>query len=101
MMDRRDFVASVATAGLGLAGAAAASAMPVTNANKLGHHIRKVVGPNFLVTLDPPSPGVSVYEPHIAIDPANPDRIAVAAHYGIRGGRGGRNLQLWLSEDAG
>ncbi len=54
-----------------------------------------------LITLEPPGPGVSVYEPHIAVDPDNPDRIAVTAQYGVRGGRGGRNIQLWLSKDGG
>ncbi len=51
--------------------------------------------------LEPPAGGVSVYEPHIAIDPVSPDRIAVGAQHGIRGGRGGRALQVWISHDAG
>jgi hypothetical protein len=56
---------------------------------------------DLLIALEPPSPGMSVYEPHVAIDPGKPDRIAVAAQYGIRGGRGGRNIQLWTSENGG
>ena len=87
-MDRRAFVV----------GAAAVGANSVFDP-------RKLAGTGFmadlLIALDPPSPGVSVFEPHIAIDPRNPNRIAVAAQYGIRGGRGGRNLQLWVSEDSG
>jgi hypothetical protein len=44
---------------------------------------------------------VAVYEPHVAVDPENPDRIAVAAQYGLPGGRGARSLYLWFSEDGG
>jgi hypothetical protein len=54
-----------------------------------------------LIALDPPAPGEHVYEPHIAVDPANADRIAVVAQYGVRGGRAARRLQLWVSEDGG
>src|SRR2546427_3148921 len=43
------------------------------------------------VALDPPGPGTSVYEPDVAIDPDNPDRIAVAAQYGVKGSRGARD----------
>jgi len=54
-----------------------------------------------LLSLPAPGPGISVYEPHIAIDPANPDRLAVAAQHGVRRGFGGRHLHLWVSDDAG
>ena len=57
--------------------------------------------PARLIALEPPRSGVSVYEPHIAIDPADPARIAVVAQHGILGGRGGRDLHLWVTEDGG
>ena len=87
-MDRREFVAGVAAVG-------------ATLGTDLGRFPRTRARADSLVALVPPGPGVSVYEPHIAIDPSNPDRIAVGAQYGVRGGRGGRNIQLWLSEDGG
>ena len=75
-MDRRAFVV----------GAAAVGANMVLDPGKpAGTRFQA----DFLIALDPPSSGVSVFEPHVAIDPKNPDRIAVAAQYGIRGGRGG------------
>ena len=85
-MERREFLAGVA-------------AMGTTLRTDLSRISRTSV--DSLIGLPPPAPGVSVYEPSIAIDPANPARIAVAAQYGVRGGRGGRNIQLWLSEDGG
>ncbi len=97
MLDRRDFLAGA----LGLAGAAAADATAAAKADKIGSRLGTAPGPDFLVTLDPVAPGESMYEPHIAVDPRNPDRIAVAAQYGIKGGRAGRRLYLWISQDAG
>ncbi|MEZ4584825.1 MAG: sialidase family protein [Gemmatimonadales bacterium] len=87
-MDRRDFLAGVAAAGA----AVTSGCNPFRRAG---------AGASAPIALEPPGPGVSVYEPSIAIDPANPERIAVAAQYGVRGGRGGRNIHLWLSEDGG
>ncbi len=92
-MDRREFLAS--TVGVGIAGAAAASA------RNAARELEQAGGPQFLTALQPPSPDISVYEPFIAIDPHNPDRIAVAAQYGLRGGRGALDIQLWVSRDAG
>lgn len=51
--------------------------------------------------LDPPTPETGVHEPHIAIDPANPRRIAVGAQYGIKNGHGGYGLYLWFTDDCG
>lgn len=85
-MDRREFVAGVAAIG-------------ATLNPGVRRFTRTRARSDSLVALAPPGPGVSVYEPTIAIDPSSPDRIAVAAQYGVRGGRGGRNIQLWLSED--
>lgn len=87
-MNRRDFVTGVAALGAAVSGGL--SCFPRVHGRA-----------DSLVALEPPGPGVSVYEPHIAVDPGNPDRIAVAAQYGVRGGRGGRNIQLWVSEDGG
>jgi len=78
-----------------------ASAVGATLIRRAGNVDHTLAGTDRLIALDPPGPGVSVYEPHIAIDPRTPDRIAVAAQYGIRGGRGGRNIQLWTTEDGG
>ncbi len=41
------------------------------------------------------------YEPHIGIDPGNPERIAVAAMYGNRFGRAGKGIYFWSSENGG
>jgi hypothetical protein len=87
-MERREFLASVAAIGAEVS-------------TDLSRFPRVGIRADSLITLEPPGPGVNVYEPHIAVDPANPDRIAVAAQYGVRGGRGGRNIQLWLSKDGG
>jgi hypothetical protein len=54
-----------------------------------------------VVALSPPEPGVSVFEPHVAIDPSRPDRMAVAAMYGVRGARCARSLYVWVSENEG
>jgi len=50
-----------------------------------------------------PAPELSepAFEPHLAIDPANPDRIVVAAHYGIGYNRGGRRIWTWRTSDGG
>ena len=85
-MERREFLAGAAAVG-------------VTMRADLGRLTR--AGSDSLIALTPPARGVSVYEPTIAIDPRNHARIAVAAQYGVRGGRGGRNIQLWLSENGG
>jgi hypothetical protein len=54
-----------------------------------------------VLTLASPDSGVGVHEPHIAIDPANPERIAAGAQYGIRSGHGGYGLRLWSTENGG
>jgi hypothetical protein len=41
------------------------------------------------------------YEPHLAIDPNDPNHIVVAAMYGKRFGRGGDNIYRWRSKDGG
>lgn len=41
------------------------------------------------------------FEPHIAIDPNDPDHLVTAAMMGDRFGRGGRNLHRWTSRDGG
>ena len=87
-MDRREFLAGVTAVG-------------AYHSTALSPFCRVSIGSDSLVALAPPGPGVSVFEPTITIDPSNSDRIAVAAQYGVRGGRGGRNIQLWLSEDGG
>src|SRR5262245_36148762 len=53
-----------------------------------------------VIALPPPEPGAGVYEPHIAIDPADPDRIAVGAQWGTKNGHG-RWFYIWTSEDGG
>jgi len=62
---------------------------------------------------EPPSPSVRTYtlpapelkepafESHLAIDPEHPDRIVVAAHYGVGYNRGGRRIWTWRTSDAG
>jgi hypothetical protein len=56
---------------------------------------------NDLTPLPPPMSGESVYEPHLSIDPANPNRIAAIAMYGCPGARAARSLFAWTTEDAG
>ena len=53
-----------------------------------------------VIPLPAPEPGAGVYEPHVALDPANPDRIAVGAQWGTRNGHG-RWFHIWTSEDGG
>jgi hypothetical protein len=48
-----------------------------------------------------PTPGPGVREPHAAIDPAHPDRMAVAAMMYDEGGEVTRSIYVWQSEDAG
>ncbi|MGE0551914.1 MAG: sialidase family protein [Gemmatimonadales bacterium] len=54
-------------------------------------------------TLALPSPeGVEpVFEPHLSLDPSDPDRILVAAHYGVGYNRGGKSIWTWHSGDGG
>jgi hypothetical protein len=54
-----------------------------------------------VMQLPPPSPGVGVHEPHIAIDPADPSRIAVGAQAGITNGHGGWDLRWWSTDNGG
>ncbi|MEZ4585583.1 MAG: sialidase family protein [Gemmatimonadales bacterium] len=42
-----------------------------------------------------------VFEPHLALDPSDPDRILVAAHYGVGYNRGGKRIWTWRSDDGG
>jgi hypothetical protein len=41
------------------------------------------------------------FEPHLSIDPDDPDRIVVAAHYGVGYNRGGRKIWTWRTGDGG
>lgn len=56
---------------------------------------------SWLAALAPPHPDQSVLEPHSAIDPADPRRVAVVATYPgeVRGL--GRNIWCWTTSDAG
>jgi hypothetical protein len=53
------------------------------------------------VALTAPGGDQPAFEPHLALDPANPDRILVGAHYGVGYNRGGRRIWHWRSDDAG
>lgn len=53
------------------------------------------------VALPAPEADQPAFEPHLAIDPANPDRIVVAAQYGVGYNRGGRKIWTWTSGDGG
>ncbi len=59
--------------------------------------------PPSLRTIPLPAPELSqpAFEPHVAVDPNDPDRIVVAAQYGISRNRGGRKIWTWGSEDGG
>jgi hypothetical protein len=50
-----------------------------------------------------PFPGgkEETFEPHVAIDPNDPNHIVVAAMYGKRFGRGGDDIYRWESRDGG
>lgn len=51
--------------------------------------------------LTAPDDSVSVFEPFVAIDPENPDRIIVGAQYGEGYNRGGLRFWMWNSNDKG
>src|SRR5262249_49527954 len=51
--------------------------------------------------LSGPDNGGEAFEPHLTIDPANPDRITVAAMYGNPMARGGKAVWGWRTEDGG
>jgi len=50
-----------------------------------------------------PAPGQTepAFEPHLSIDRSNPDRILIAAHYGVGYNRGGERIWTWHSSDGG
>jgi hypothetical protein len=52
-------------------------------------------------TVLPPAAGGEAFEPTLAMDPANPDRMIAAAMYGVPFGRGGANIWVWRSTDGG
>lgn len=41
------------------------------------------------------------FEPHIAINPCDPNHIEVMAQYGIRFGMGGTNMYRWVTQNGG
>jgi len=49
----------------------------------------------------PPAAGGEAFEPTIAIDPAHPERLTVAAMYGVPFARGGTGIWVWQSTDSG
>src|SRR5262245_9549536 len=51
--------------------------------------------------LPSPAGGSEAFEPSIAMDPTNPDRIVVAAQYGVPFARGGKGIWVWRSADGG
>jgi len=51
--------------------------------------------------LPSPEGGEPAFEPHLSLDPTNPDRILVAAHYGVGYNRGGKRIWTWQSSDGG
>lgn len=53
------------------------------------------------VALPHPEDTASAFEPFVAIDPANPDRIVVGAQYGLGYNRAGRRIWTWSSDDGG
>jgi hypothetical protein len=48
-----------------------------------------------------PDGAEETFEPHVSIDPNNPDNIIVAGMYGNRFARAGRYIRLWRSVDGG
>lgn len=52
-------------------------------------------------TVLPPAAGSEAFEPSIALDPTDPDRIVVAAQYGVPFARGGKGIWVWRSADGG
>ncbi|MBM4186067.1 MAG: hypothetical protein FJ206_02030 [Gemmatimonadetes bacterium] len=57
--------------------------------------------PTRLVALPAPELREAAFEPHLAIDPDDPDRILVAAQYGLSRNRGGRKIWTWHTDDGG
>lgn len=53
------------------------------------------------VVLPDPEDTASAFEPFVAIDPANPDRIVVGAQYGPGYNRAGQRMWTWSSQDGG
>ncbi|MGE0439336.1 MAG: hypothetical protein AB7L66_20115 [Gemmatimonadales bacterium] len=59
-------------------------------------------GPSIRTVALPSPPGQAVVvEPHVAVDPARPNRIVVGAQYGAGYNRGGRGVFSWGSDDGG
>ena len=58
-------------------------------------------GRHRVTRLPAPSPGLGVWEPHIAIDPVNPRRAAVTAMYGGKVGKIARSIWCWHTIDGG
>jgi hypothetical protein len=56
-----------------------------------------------LRTVALPAPALTepAFEPHVSIDPTDPDRLVVAAHYGTGYNRGGRRIWTWATGDGG
>jgi hypothetical protein len=52
-------------------------------------------------TILPPAAGGEAFEPSIAVDPGNPNRLLVAAMYGVPFARGGTGIWVWRSSDGG
>ncbi|MEP7348092.1 MAG: hypothetical protein ABI877_22675 [Gemmatimonadaceae bacterium] len=52
-------------------------------------------------TILPPAAGGEAFEPSIAIDPNNPNRLLVAAMYGVPFARGATGIWVWRSGDGG
>jgi hypothetical protein len=57
--------------------------------------------PALRTTILPPAAGGEAFEPSIAIHPADPGRILVAAMYGVPFARGGTGIWVWRSADGG
>lgn len=53
------------------------------------------------IQLMPPGDSASVFEPFVAVDPENPDRIVVGAQFGEGYNRGGLRFWIWNSNDGG
>jgi hypothetical protein len=52
-------------------------------------------------TVLPPAAEGEAFEPSIALDPNDADRIVVAAQYGVPFARGGKGIWIWRSADGG
>jgi hypothetical protein len=52
-------------------------------------------------TILAPAAGGEAFEPSIAIDPADPNRLLVAAMYGVPFARGATGIWVWASRDGG